>query len=181
MRRYLKPSFILLSVNIHTFDDTNTSGLIMEVLPQTVLGYKVVEYMSMHCITALKSELWIWRYIWPLKFWIKNVGLSNREWWGLWKSEFGAYTKHQLPDPACHMFPELSIFQKKLKMQILMCFLSPFLKHCADQTKPVCLFAASLSELFMQPQMLPSPVGVPRVPICYGLKHAPPPTPMLKF
>lgn len=57
MRRYLKPSFILLSVNIHTFDDTNTSGLIMEVLPQTVLGYKVVEYMSMHCITALKSEL----------------------------------------------------------------------------------------------------------------------------
>lgn len=32
------PSFILLIMNIHTFDYRNTSGLITGVLPQTALG-----------------------------------------------------------------------------------------------------------------------------------------------
>ena len=77
------------------------------------------------------------------------------EWWGLWKSELAAYTKHQPANSGClgkvtgPELSELSIFQKELKMQVLMCFHSLFLKHCVDQTKPVCFFAVSLLESFM--------------------------------
>ena len=80
---------------------------------------------------------------------------ATQEWWGLWKRELVAYTKHQLANSGClgkvagPELSELSIFQKKLKTQVLMCFLSLFLKHCADQTRPVCFFAVFLLESFV--------------------------------
>ena len=57
---------------------------------------------------------------------------AAQEWWGLWKRELVAYTKHQLASSGClgkvagPELSELSIFQKKLKTQVLMCFLSRF-------------------------------------------------------
>ena len=56
-------------------------------------------------------------------------------------------------------------------MQVLMCFHSLFLKHCVDQTKPVCFFCSFFVGIIHVASDAAPPVIVSRIPICYVLNY----------
>ena len=56
-------------------------------------------------------------------------------------------------------------------MQVLMCFHSLFLKHCVDQTKPVCFFCSFFVGIIHVASDAALPVIVSRIPICYVLNY----------